>query len=165
MSDWKWPLPDRPLAWSDAPGQFGAVRRHDIHTGIDLYCPAGSLVTAVESGTVVSVEDFTGPNAGSPWWLPTKAVLVEGASGVVVYGEVEPLLAEGSHVLRGSAVGKVLRVLRRDKGRPLAMLHLELMVPGSRTTLWWKLNQPRPEALLDPTELLNAAKPDGAYRG
>ena len=78
---------------------------------------------------------------------------------------LEPLLAEGSHVLRGSAVGKVLRVLRRDKGRPLAMLHLELMRSGSRTTLWWKLDQPQPEALLDPTKFLNGAKPEGAYRG
>ncbi len=36
----------------------------------------------MEAGVVVGVEDFTGPAAGSPWWLPTKAVLVEGASGV-----------------------------------------------------------------------------------
>ena len=165
MPKWRWPLPDCPLAWSDVPGQFGAVRKHDIHTGVDLYCPEGSVVVAVEDGIVVAVEDFTGSDAGSPWWLPTKAVLVEGASGVVVYGEVQPLLAEGSEVLRGMSVGKVLRVIRRDKGRPLAMLHLELMAPGTRTTLWWKLGQDQPAALRDPTELIEAAKPKGAYRG
>lgn len=165
MPEWFWPLPDRPLAWSDAPGQFGAVRRHDVHTGVDLYCPAGSLVVAVEGGAVVAVEDFTGPDAGSPWWLPTQAVLVEGASGVVVYGEVAPLVAPGDRVEAGGPVGAVLRVLRRDKGRPTAMLHLELMVPGSRATVWWRLGQDWPAPLLDPTPRLKAARPAGAYRG
>lgn len=165
MSKWKWPLPNCPKAWSGPPGAFGALRAHDVHTGVDLHCSPGSLVTAVESGVVVSVEDFTGPDVGSSWWLPTKAVLVEGASGVVVYGEVAPLLAEGSEVLRGMAIGKVLRVIRTDKGQPTSMLHLELMVSGSRTTLWWRLGDDWPAALLDPTPYLVSARPVKSSRG
>ncbi|HUU59552.1 MAG TPA: hypothetical protein VMZ50_08415 [Phycisphaerae bacterium] len=155
---WRWPLPEHSDARSDDAGAFGAARRHDVHTGVDLHCPEDALVTSVEPGVVVAVEDFTGPDAGSPWWLPTKAVLVEGDSGVVVYGEVTPLLAEGSRIGVGIPVGYVRRVLRNDKGRPTAMLHLELMAPGARTTLWWRLGADRPAGLLDPTAMLAAAR-------
>lgn len=52
----------------DDEGMFGAVRKYDIHTGVDLYCEEGSLVSEYEDGIVVAIEDFTGVKANSPWW-------------------------------------------------------------------------------------------------
>lgn len=159
---WRWPLPGvsrEALPAAQSPGSFGARRRHDVHTGVDLHCDEGQRVCAVEAGAVVAVEEFTGPEAGSPWWLPTRAVLVEGASGVVLYGELTPRegLAVGITVARGELLGQVTRVLRHDKGRPTTMLHLERYATGSRASVWWRLDEPRPEALLDPSELLARA--------
>ncbi len=136
------------------PGAFGVARRHHVHEGVDLYCPVGTPVLAVEDGTVVAVEDFTGPRAGSPWWLDTRSVLVEGESGVVLYGEIEPSrgMFPGSPVRRGERVGAVVRVLRDGKGRPDAMLHLELHEHGARASAEW--TTARPGTLLDPTPLL-----------
>jgi hypothetical protein len=96
MIQWCWPLPNVPKLLPDTPGRFGAVRKHDVHTGVDLYCAVSTKVVAVEAGEVVVIEPFTGPDAASPWWLSTEAVLVEGASGVVVYGEVHPEVRQGS---------------------------------------------------------------------
>lgn len=156
---WRWPLKDvRPLVpEAGEPGAFGTVRKYDTHTGVDLYCPENTLVVAVESGRVVSVERFTGEAAESPWWLETWAVLVSGASGVVAYGELHPpTLKHGQRVRAGQRIGAVARVLVQDKGRPLSMLHLELYTPGTTTTVWWRYA--RPENLLDPTPFLLTAK-------
>lgn len=156
---WIWPHTEQPV-WPDEPGQFGTARRHDIHTGVDLYCPHGAGVLAVEAGRVVHVEDFTGPNAvePSPWWNDTQAILIEGASGVVVYGELAARIMVGDHVQPGDLIGIVDRaVLRNFKQRPMVMLHMELMAPGSRNTLWWRLNESRPSGLLDPTPFLKEA--------
>lgn len=111
----------------DRCGQFGAVRKYDIHTGIDLYCEEGSIVSALEDGIVVAVEDFTGTKANSPWWNDTKAVLVEGKSGVICYGEIEPCVNVGDLIWAGDTIGKVLK---KNKGRPTTMLHLELYEKG-----------------------------------
>lgn len=157
---WEWPLLAQQRIWPDAPGQFGTPRKHDIHTGIDLYCPLGTRVVAVEAGMVVGVENFTGPAAGSPWWNDTQALLVEGQSGVVVYGEMapEPELTPGVHVEAGQHIGTVTTsVLKTDKGRPMTMLHVELMAPGTHETLWWPLDREQPPMLLDPTAKLFAA--------
>jgi hypothetical protein len=135
-------------------GEFGAVRKHDIHTGVDLYCEPGSPVYAIEDGVVVAIEDFTGPEAGSPWWHSTKAVLVEGTSGVICYGEISPSIELHARVATGDVVGKVLTVLKNDKGLPMSMLHVELYRARTTKTVWWKLNEPRPEELLDITSLL-----------
>ena len=98
-------------------GMFGAERKHDIHTGIDLYTMKNSPVFAMEDATVVAVEDFTGPPE-SPWWLPTKAVLAEGHSGTILYGEIEPLVKVGDKITKDQIIGKVLPVLPENKVRP-----------------------------------------------
>lgn len=51
---WAWPLWEGPAALPDGPGRFGAVRKHDVHTGIDLYTYPGMPVLAVEDGVVVA---------------------------------------------------------------------------------------------------------------
>lgn len=141
------------------PGAFGVVRKHHIHEGVDLYCPSGTQVCAVEDGEVVAVLPFTGVKAGLPWWLDTDAVLVEGASGVVLYGEVAAAVGVGTSIKAGDRVGQVVRVLRNDKGRPTSMLHLELHVPGTRALVEWYADSPRPPSLLDPTLMLQSSSP------
>lgn len=148
-------FPLKQFQWPDEQGQFGAIRKYDIHTGIDLYCDEGSEVFAIENGIVVSVETFTGPAADSPWWNETMAVLITSPSGVICYGEVEPLIKIGDKVMAGDVVGRVKRVLKEDKGRPTSMLHLELYKHGVRNTTWWRLGEERPKYLLDPGVLLN----------
>jgi len=159
---WIWPLRHCTPLLPDEPGWFGTIRRHDTHTGIDLYCVCGQVVQAVEAGGVIRVEAFTGPNAEdpSPWWNDTWAVLVRGDSGVVVYGEIQPSVQVGDLLQAGQTVGTVLTVLQKDKGRPMTMLHLELLAPEATCTLWWMPHEPQPFLLRDPTtKLLEAAGP------
>lgn len=154
---WKMPVEALHIPTGDHPGAYGAQRKHEIHTGVDLYVADGSPVCAVEDGTVVGVEWFTGPQSDppSPWWLPTQAVLVEGGSGVVLYGEIITSLAPGTKLNAGDAVGYVRRVLRNDKGLPTSMLHLELHRHGTRASSHpWTLLHPCPESLMDPTPFL-----------
>ncbi len=158
---WVWPLQGCVPLFPDAPGWFGTIRKHDVHTGIDLYCDIGSKVVAVEEGEVIRIEAFTGPNAEdpSPWWNDTQAVLVKGASGVVVYGEVKALVNVGDRVKQGQIIAEVeTSVLRRFKGRPMVMLHFELLTEDATGTVWWRADEPRPEVLQNPArKLLDAA--------
>ncbi len=150
------------------PGAFGVARKFHTHEGIDLYCADGTPVVAMEAGKVVAIEDFTGTAAGSPWWFDTKSVLIEGQSGVVCYGEITPEsnLQVGATIEKGQRLGAVKMVLRKDKGRPRSMLHLELHCPGTTHTSPWMHGDPRPATLLDPTDLLiKAAALDAAIDG
>ena len=148
-------LPDIPLG-PIHPGGFGFIRKYDIHTGVDLYCNPNDDVFAIECGEVVGIIDFTGDKAESPWWNNTRAVLIEGASGVFVYGEIKEKegLKIGDNVEAGDHIGNVLTVLKEDKGKPMTMLHLELYEYKYRETLIWNLHQLKPEPLLDPTKIL-----------
>lgn len=156
---WVWPLWAGPAALPDPPGRFGFRRKYDVHTGVDLYTYPGMPVLAVEGGTVVAIERFTGPSAGTPWWHDTDAVLVEGPSGVVCYGEISPLkeVQVGATLVAGDCIGCVKTVLRKNKGRPMTMLHFEWYRHGTRQTVVWDLDQACPENLLDPTDFLERA--------
>lgn len=138
------------------PGAFGVKRKHHTHEGVDLYCPQGTPVYTVEPGEIVAIFPFTGLRAEppSPWWRETDALLVEGASGVVVYGEIQTRvgLVVGDRVPAGSLVGYVVQVLTKDKGYPMSMLHLELHELGTRCAYDW--TDERPPSLLDPTSFL-----------
>jgi hypothetical protein len=135
-------------------GSFGAIRKHDIHTGIDIYYPEGTIIRAIEEGVVINIVDFTGSKADSPWWNDTKAVMVHGESGVILYGEIESKCFIGQRLLKDEIVGKVLTVLKNNKGKPMSMLHLELYKWGTVEPVWWKLGESKPDCLLDPTFLL-----------
>jgi hypothetical protein len=141
------------------PGAFGVKRTHHTHEGVDLYVPQGTPVRAVEAGEIVAVIPFTGSRAvpPSPWWRETEAVLVEGESGVVVYGEIVPVVGRrlGYRLKREEPVGYVVQVLTKDKGYPLSMLHLELHVTGTRNAFDWI--DEKPPSLLDPTSFLLGA--------
>ena len=142
----------------DHPGAFGVRRKHNIHEGVDIYCDDGARVRAVEDGVVSNICWFTGPFAGSPWWRPTMAVMVEGATGLVVYGEVSHVrpgnIDVGAQVRAGQHIGYVTRVLKKDKGKPTSMLHIELRAHGHTESSVWELDQPKPDWLLDPTPYL-----------
>jgi murein DD-endopeptidase MepM/ murein hydrolase activator NlpD len=145
------------------PGSFGAKRKHDNHTGVDLYVHDNEMVIAVESGVVVNVEDFTGPAAGYPWWNATKSILIEGESGVICYGELLPLGIEiGDMILAGQTIGFVEAVLPVEKirkdipGHSNFMLHFELYIHGIRESTLWHLDKNKPGQLLDPTNLLTS---------
>lgn len=148
------PMPEVPVG--AVGGAFGFVRKHDIHTGVDLYCENESPVYAIECGEVVGIIEFTGPKAESPWWNETRAILIEGASGVFVYGELieREGLKVGDNIECGDIIGKVVTVLKHDKGKPMTMLHLELYEHKTRDVVWWNLDKPKPVSLLDPTKIL-----------
>lgn len=147
--------------WPGKEGQFGAVRKHDIHTGIDLYCKDGEEVYAIEEGVVVKYDWFTGMRASppSPWWNNTSAIAIKGKAGVIVYGELtafEEIYRVGTSIREGKLIGRVVQVLKEDKKKvpSTSMLHLELYKEYEGFWHEWKLFTYKPENLLDPTPLL-----------
>jgi hypothetical protein len=143
------------------PGAFGFQREHHVHEGVDLYCPPGTAVQAMEAGTVVAVFPFAGPHAGRPWGLNAWVVLVEGASGVIAYGDLKPAVIPGVRLKARGFVGQVLQVLRDNRGgRPTSMLHLEMHTPGTLACPQWMDISTRPPSLIDPTPTLLAIAGD-----
>lgn len=143
------------------PGAFLAKRKNSTHTGVDLYCDEGTSVNAVENGTVVAIEPFTGPKDKSPWWLDTDCILVEGATGVICYGEIEPNkdINVGDKIKVGCYLGRVLRVIPPDRpqhpelmGWKPNMLHMELYPHG-----YHKPSDGFNIPLQDPTQYLKEA--------
>lgn len=167
--EWFFPLKDCPgVPINYHPGAFGfhRTRKHgefSTHTGVDLYAKHGDPVYAVEDGVVVGIEPFTGPQDNSPWWQDTDAVLIEGKTGVVCYGEVTPNTKVGEQVSRGDVVAFVSTVLPEGRERPdipghsRSMLHVEFYVHGTTASTSW--DQGRKElGMRDPTPYLLAAQ-------
>ena len=158
-------LPSTNLTLKDIPSQnrFGIERKHDVHTGLDIFADVGEVVTAYEKGVVVNICQFTGINVGSEWWNDTWAVLIEGKSGVILYGEIKvnEELKVGDFVEAGQPIGTVMQVLKVFKNKPMSMLHIELYKHGykgdgevwieERVRKLWKFV--RPAELLDVEEL------------
>lgn len=138
-------------------GAFGIRRRHDIHKGVDLYAPEGTNVYACEDGIVEAATPFTGKKANCPWWNDTDGVYVRGKSGIIVYGEITKSteMKIGKEISKGEFIGQVATVLKKDKGRPMSMLHLELhREPAIHCGTWYLPPNEKPENLLDPTQNL-----------
>ena len=164
---------------SGHPGSFGYVRRHDVHTGVDLYTHYRCPVTAMERGEVIRSIPFTGSALGHTWWNDTDALLVRGRSGVICYGEIEPQnFQAGDIVIPGQIIGEVVPVVMEGRERPdipghsRSMLHIELYqdlyLPNETTDdldrgIWrgWNIGEPQPGKLLDPTAKLLECKPEG----
>ena len=147
----------------DQPGAFGFRRKHDIHTGVDLYTVEGAEVFSIEDGIVVKVDIFTGPKIGMGWWNETWAVMIEGKSGVINYGEIKPSCIVGQEIKAGEVIGVVVPVLPPDKirqdiyGHSCSMLHIEVYQHGHREFATWELDCPMPSGLLDPSQMLMGA--------
>jgi murein DD-endopeptidase MepM/ murein hydrolase activator NlpD len=138
-------------------GAFGAIRKYDIHTGVDLYCKEGDPVYAMQEGVIIAIKPFTGSIAGFPWWNDTWAVAIAGPSGIINYGEIKPLeFEEGDFVPEGTLLGHVIPVLKENKGKvpSTSMLHIELYKNIRDGWAEWNLGSPKPSRLLDPTQLL-----------
>jgi murein DD-endopeptidase MepM/ murein hydrolase activator NlpD len=124
------PMPDIPVAQHC--GAYGVRRKFDVHSGVDLYAPHGEPVYAVEDGVVVYVGPFTGQSCNTPWWNDTRALYVLGETATIVYGEIREAegLIKGSEVKMGEQIGTVLTVLKKDKGKPMSMLHFAMKHKG-----------------------------------
>lgn len=151
------PMPDIPVCHHH--GSFLIKRLHDYHTGVDLYTPPDSPVYAVEDGEIVKIRWFTGVEAECDFWNSTKAIDVEGYTGTICYGEIEPNkdLKEGDRVVKGQILGKVIPVLKKFKGKPRSMLHFAvhsrgwgIMVSNNEN----RENEPIYDLHIDPTLLL-----------
>ncbi len=134
--------------------RFGAVRKHDIHAGVDIYCPEETIVFASEPGEVISVEQFTGRDVGSPWWNDTWAVVIKTETHYALYGEILPYVLLSPTIKAGQPIGAVIPVLKKDKGmNPLSMLHFE-MYSELPAAIVWNHNEQKPHNLINPTEYL-----------
>jgi hypothetical protein len=139
------------------PGAFGVQRKHERHTGVDLYCKNRDEVFALEDGIVVGIEKFTGEHDNSPWWNNTECILIAGGTGVICYGEITPYyrLEIGSKVFSSKIIGNVFQVLKDGKersdipGHSLSMLHIELYPHGTTVA-----SNGFSEILRDPTPYL-----------
>jgi len=163
------PIKNIKLPKSNEPGSFGAIRKFDIHTGVDLYCEYYTPVYAIEDGYIKRFGQFTGKSAGSPWWKDTDFILIQGKSGCILYGEIEreasllkPML--GEFITAGTLLGYVIPVLKIDKGRPMNMLHIELYSHDyDGDGVIWNLTESCPDQLWDITPVLkreiNRSKP------
>lgn len=136
--------------------RFGAKRKYDVHTGLDLFCNEGELVYSIYDGIVLKIEKFTGFEE-SPWWNDTYAVLVyhENINKTIVYGEINPNVNEGDIIKKGDIIGSVLRVLKNDKGLPTTMLHIEAYNGKQYETVFWHHNEKQPIGLENIELILN----------
>lgn len=149
----------------DEPGAFGAVRKFDIHEGVDIYCEKHAHVYAMEDGKVVASYHYTGNAAKCDWWNDTWCIKIKGKSGVITYGELEmpeynrKLPSIGTFVKAGDLIGVVGQVLKDGKKRSdirnhnVCMLHVELRTENCHID-GWKLGEDRDKKLLDPTPYL-----------
>jgi murein DD-endopeptidase MepM/ murein hydrolase activator NlpD len=137
MSDrWIWPVPGAVRISSVLGDPRDGGRRR--HCGIDIPASRGTEVVAVESGIVVRAHGFLGPLAHAVW--------VRGASGDVLYGEVEPgsWPPVGASVSAGDRVAEVGIAPRGGQG-----LHFEWWDDWRNRRVWLS-GEPRPRGLLDP---------------
>ena len=138
-----WPLPAIPhrVPADGEPGSFREDRGDRTHCGVDLYAPHGTVVVAVEGGTVAGTGISTSPEI-LPYWNLTRFVTIASAEGRTWrYGELAAVLvSEGDPVTGGQVIGTVGQVLNCrmvNAGSPpyiqdlcrrgaASMLHLEL---------------------------------------
>lgn len=140
-------------AGGNHPGSFGFKRKNHIHEGIDIYCEENDIVYSISKGKVIKVDLFTGKEIGSPWWNTTYYIAIENEEYVFVYGELFPFVKEGDIIDIETQLGKIIPVLKEDKGRPLNMLHFEVYLRKDffEPSEWVSK---KPKGLLDPIHIL-----------
>ncbi len=130
--------------------KFGFKRKYDYHTGVDLFCKENTKVYSMYNGIVTSIHKFTGFEE-SPWWNDTFAVMIyhPEINKTILYGELIATVNAGDIVEEGNVIGNVKQVLKEDKGKPMTMLHIECYNGIQNDSVWWKLNETKPENLED----------------
>lgn len=147
------------------PGWFGATRKYDMHTGVDLYCEPNTPVFPFEEGEIVGLGYFTGKEAGCPWWNESRYLSIKGKSGIIIYGEINAREFKiGEIVGPKDCIGNVVQILQKKPSKSipfhkLNMLHVELLREDkSYEGEVWKLSSNRPKQLKDPSIYLFNAK-------
>jgi hypothetical protein len=165
IKDWKKlkPAEEALLPLPPHPGAFGDVRLRHIHEGVDLYTLPDTPIYAIEDGLIVGVTPLSGGATRNAYWHDMEAVLVQGKSGLLVYGELAPLkgLAPAQKVKAGELLGHIYpkgyhykNTNRKDEDEDHRFFHLELHHPEIRLPTKWLVDQPKPETLHDPTPFL-----------
>jgi hypothetical protein len=149
-------------------GAFGDPRKRHCHEGVDIYAPPDTPVLAVEDGLVVGVTPLAGAATRTSYWHDMEAVLVLGASGLVVYCEFAPLkgLSPAQQVRAGERIGNIYPkgYINKNTNRPADdahnrfFLHLELHHPDIRMATKWEAGAAQPKTLHDPTPLLPVSR-------
>ena len=134
---------------------FGSKRKHDFHTGVDLFCEENEEVYSIYDGIVTSVIQFTG-YAESPWWNDTQAIMIyhPEIQKTFLYGEILTNIKVGRTVKAGQEIGRVKTVLKKDKGKPMTMLHMECYKGLQTKAVWWYHDTKCPNNLEDITKYL-----------
>lgn len=153
---WSHQVSEIPLGNSH-PGAFGFIRVNHIHEGIDVYLPEGTEVLSPLSGYCLGIIKFTGESVGSPWWNETEAIIIDGGDELWLFGElvISDKVRVGDWINEGDLIGCVTCVLKKDKGRPKSMVHIQCHEKNTGETQWreaWNINEKKPWHLKNPTE-------------
>lgn len=149
------PLKEYDLPSLELQNCFAAKRKHDYHTGVDLFCEENDEVYSMYDGIVTNVIEFTGYSE-SPWWNDTLAVMVyhPEIQKTFLYGEILTKIKVGRTVKAGQEIGRVKTVLKKDKGKPMTMLHMECYKGLQNNAVWWYHDKKCPNNLEDITKYL-----------
>ena len=149
------PLKEYDLPSLESQNCFAAKRKHDYHTGVDLFCEENDEVYSMYDGIVTSVIEFTGYSE-SPWWNDTLAVMIyhPEIQKTFLYGEILTKIKVGRTIKAGQEIGRVKTVLKKDKGKPMTMLHMECYKGLQNNAVWWYHDKKCPNNLEDITKYL-----------
>lgn len=159
---------------------FGSACCVGVRAGVDLLVPCGTRVFAAEAGKLQAQLPFTKDRKTS---IRSGGVAIVGASGVLLYGRINPDPSLGQDIERGQYLGYVVPTIRKPEPipPPADLLPHErkekksppLEFPPPPTMLFvglWEAGvtldelrcdfkaDARPPKLSDPTELLRAAE-------
>jgi hypothetical protein len=149
------PLKEYDLPSLESQNCFAAKRKHDYHTGVDLFCEENDEVYSMYDGIVTNVIEFTGYSE-SPWWNDTLAIMIyhPEIQKTFLYGEILTKIKVGRTVKAGQEIGRVKTVLKKDKGKPMTMLHMECYKGLQNNAVWWYHDKKCPNNLEDITKYL-----------
>lgn len=155
---WVWPIALTPMHWKGG-GKFGARRpwkptkpQTRYHVGVDLGAALGTPVRAPEAGVVLAGDHG--------WEAPVRAVVMHSDSGrTILLGGVKAGSGppKGTRVAAGQIVGEVGAYPLGDTMCHVTVWSRPLTLSEVYARQSWALGTPKPEALIDPADLLKSA--------